>query len=94
MKTNCVFDVAMDKVEEKSFLIDMYENGMSFFKMLKNIDMRNSDAFKPQDKVAIHDAVQREVGFDEVNKLIYKPLRDWTVGCLDQLESAIQPRLR
>ena len=32
--------------------------------------------------------------FDEVNKTIYKPLRDWTVGCLDQLYTAIQPRLR
>lgn len=83
----------MDKEEENSFLIDMYEKGMSFFKMLDNIDMSNSDSCKPQDKVAIRDAAQREAGFDEVKKAIYKPLRDWTVGCLDQLYTAIQPHL-
>ncbi len=32
--------------------------------------------------------------FDEVSKAIYKALRDWTVGCLDQLYTAIQPRVR
>lgn len=80
MDPQCVLKLyEMNKEEEKSFLIDVYEKSMSLFKMLENIDMSNSDSYKPQDKVVIHDAVQREVGFDEVKKAIYKPLHDWTV---------------
>ena len=94
VKTNSVFEVAMDKEEEKAFLVDMYTKGMSFFELLESIDMRKSESFKPEDKVAIHAAVRQEVGFDEVNKLIYKPLRDWTVQCLDKLYMAITARLR
>ena len=75
--TVCLFEVAMDKEAAKSclhsFLTDMYEHGISFFKSLESIDMRNSDSFDPQDKVAIHNTVQRDVGFDEINNLIYKP---------------------
>jgi hypothetical protein len=51
----------------------MYENGISFYKSLESIDMRNSNSFDPQDKVAIEITVQRDVGFDEIDNLIYKP---------------------
>ena len=83
----------MNKEEERTFLVDMYTKGMSFFKLLESIDMRKSDSYKEEGKVAIHEAVRQEVGFDEVNKLIYKPLRDWTVECLDKLFMAVLPRL-
>jgi hypothetical protein len=40
-----VFDVIIDKEEEKSFSNDMNKKkGMSFFKMLENIDVHNSDS--------------------------------------------------
>ena len=94
VKTKSVFEVAMDKDKERAFLVDMYTKGMSFFELLESIDMRKSDSFKPEDKLAIHEAVRREVGFDEVNQLIYKPLRDWTVQCLDKLFMAIHSRHR
>lgn len=67
---------------------------MSFFKMIEKIDLHNKDSYKPQDKVFVMNFGEGLDCFDEVNKTIYKPFRDWTVGCLDQLYTAIQPRLR
>jgi hypothetical protein len=47
VKTKSVFEVAMDKEEEKAFLVDMYTKGLSFFELLESIDMRKSESFKP-----------------------------------------------
>ena len=43
-----MFDVIMDKEEEKSFSNDMNKKKvMSFLKMLEIIDVHNSDSYKP-----------------------------------------------
>jgi hypothetical protein len=94
VKTESKFEVAMDKEEEMNFLNAMITEGTTFFDLLGDIDMRKSASFKPEDKRAIDEAVRREVGFDTINGLVYKPLRDWTVGCVNQMYSAIQARLR
>ena len=94
VRTESKFEVAMDKDEEIAFVNDMIQNFTSFFDLLGNIDTRKSEAFKPHDKEAIHEAVRREVGFDALNSLVYKPLRDWTIDCMDQLFRAIEAKLR
>lgn len=94
VKTESKFEVAMDKDDEKRFLMDMIKEDTSFFDLLGNINTRNSDANLPQDRADIHAAIKREVGFEPLKSLVYKAFRDWTVGCMDKLSSCIKARFR
>ena len=76
----CRFEVAMSPSDQKAFieaiLMDATE---SINTMLATVDTRKSESWNPADKTRIFDAVERTVGFDGINSLVFERLRDWVI---------------
>ena len=84
----CRFEVAMSPSDQKAFikaiLMDATE---SINVMLATVDTRKSESWNPADKTRIFDAVERTVGFDDINSLVFERLRDWVI---DTVKDALQ----
>ena len=70
----------MSPSDQKAFieaiLMDATE---SINTMLATVDTRKSESWNPADKTRIFDAVERTVGFDGINSLVFERLRDWVI---------------
>jgi tetratricopeptide (TPR) repeat protein len=88
----CIFELYCTFITQSSFQVAMCENdSLEFFKaleedvrgtidkMLAKINARNSHCFKTEDKERIFEAIERTVGFNEINKMVFERLRDWVV---------------
>ncbi|MFN9909593.1 MAG: hypothetical protein ACK56F_26330, partial [bacterium] len=84
--TGCRFEVALGEKGHKDFVdaIDSSDKTSSEVVngMLARIDVRNSEAFKPEDKRMIHDTVRARVpgGFNKLNALVLELMRAWVLG--------------
>jgi tetratricopeptide (TPR) repeat protein len=76
----CEFDVAMTAHSEISFVEDMDESAHDAInKMLGTIDCARSECFNDDDRMQIHDAVKRTLGFSKMNKTIFEVMRSWVI---------------
>jgi tetratricopeptide (TPR) repeat protein len=73
----CEFDIAMTTQSESSFVKDMDESAVCINKMLTTINCERSECFKVEDRLQIHDAVKRTVGFSKMNETIFEVMRTW-----------------
>ena len=76
----CRFDVAISPSDQKALIEATSKDATeSINVMLATVDTRKSEAWNPADKNRIFDAVERTVGFDGINKLVFERLRDWVI---------------
>ena len=83
--TTCKFEVAMGQRGYNEFIQAMESTGKSSAEvmnsMLANIDVQNSQAFKPEDRAMIHDTVKKQVngGFSQLNAVVLTLMRNWVI---------------
>jgi len=81
--TNSKFEVAMSESEENTFLDEICSDESAFFeKMLSDIDLKNSEAWNPDDLARIKEVVDKEVGFGNLNYMVYEKMREWVNSTL------------
>mmetsp|Transcript_3622 Transcript_3622/g.3985 ORF Transcript_3622/g.3985 Transcript_3622/m.3985 type:complete len:545 (+) Transcript_3622:41-1675(+) len=77
----CKFDVAMSPASIEQFIADVDADPVNVMdKMLSTIDTEKSDCSEKADKERIHDAIERTVGFNELNKAIFDIMRGWVIS--------------
>jgi len=93
--TKCRFEVAMGEEGFNAF-VDALDGSKSSSeevvnKMLTKIDVKRSEAFKPEDKEMIHETVERDVrgGLMKLNAVVLSLMRDWV---LDVAEKELKKR--
>ena len=77
--TNCKFDIALSVSEKKRFEDDILSQPDLFLKMLSNVDVYQSDAFKYDDKKRIFQVILCTVGFERLNALVIDTLSKWYI---------------
>eukprot|EP01031_Cornospumella_fuschlensis_P031768 gene31768-38398_t len=74
------FEVAMSLSEQLAFLNKIIKNSSGEVNaMLSIINCEKSESFNPDDKEKIFDVVNRSVGFDGVNSMVFNKMLDWIV---------------
>ena len=78
--SNSTFAIALSDENQKQFLNDILNNTEGAInKMLAVINAENSECFKPEDKFKIFEIVKKEVGFHNINAMIFEQMRDWVI---------------
>jgi tetratricopeptide (TPR) repeat protein len=79
-QTQSKFEVAMIGSAHMHFIDDVLEDSAgSINRMLSQIDVKNSECFKPEDRDRIFEAIKTSVGFSELNRMVFEKLRDWVI---------------
>jgi tetratricopeptide (TPR) repeat protein len=79
-QTQSKFEVAMTGSARMHFINDvLVDNNQSIGRMLSQIDVKNSECFKPEDRERIFEAIKNTVGFSELNRMVFEKLRDWVL---------------
>jgi tetratricopeptide (TPR) repeat protein len=79
-QTQSKFEVAMTGSARMHFIDDILEDGVgSIGRMLSQIDVKNSECFKPEDRTRIFEAIENSIGFSELNQMVFERLRDWVI---------------
>ena len=93
----CRFEVAMSLSDKTDFMESLRKDTVRTINdMLATIDLRKSDANKQEEKVRIFNAVERTVGFNGMNSLVFERLRMWIIDtakefvckCSDDIDRA------
>jgi hypothetical protein len=75
------FEIAMSAKEREKFIKDVvYDPEGIINTMLSVINAEKSTVFSPQDEDRILEVIRKEVGFYEINSLIFEQLREWVIG--------------
>ena len=84
--TNSRFEVAMSESDQKMFLNDIIEkgSGVAINNMLSKVNVKRSECFLEDDKTNIFNAIRASVGFDQLNKMVFKQLSDWVIQTTNQ----------
>lgn len=78
--THCRFEIAMSKFQQGEFLKAIAVNTEQEIKNLfSHIDCAASEATVQSDKVRIFEVVERTVGFDAINSMVFEQLRKWMI---------------
>ena len=86
----CKFEIAMSPSDQRDFLEAIQADATeSINTMLATLDVRKSESWNPDDKNRIFDAVERTVGIDGINSIIFERLREWVIDTvLESLPNA------
>lgn len=77
---NCELEIAMSGEQQLLFIQSIKNRGEEpLDQMLSNIDSAQSDCEKPEDRDRIHELVQQQIGFEGLNALIFRKMRDWAI---------------
>ena len=78
--TGSKLEVAMSKSNTDTFIKDISREPVSMIKKMQaTIDVEKSECWKQEDKQRIFDLVRKEVGFVQVNKMIFNRMREWII---------------
>ena len=92
--TNSKVEVAMSQEEEKIFFKEVLGNSSAYFSMLGNINVANSECWKPEDKDNIFAVVnQLENKANTINALVCGKMRDWFTNMLSDDTSPMSKSL-
>ncbi|KAJ1561323.1 Kinesin light chain 3 [Nowakowskiella sp. JEL0078] len=80
--TKSNFNVVMPSEQRKNFLSDIRENARSFFDMLGRVDSKNSKSYYENDKKRIHDAIERTIGFNQMDHMMLDTFKKWMISVL------------
>ncbi len=76
----CKFDVAMSPASMDGFIADVDTDPQNAINdMLATIDTSKSECGRVEDEEKIHDAIQRTIGFKELNEKIFELMRGWMI---------------
>jgi tetratricopeptide (TPR) repeat protein len=79
-QTQSKFEVAMTGSARQHFIDDVLAApARSINRMLSQINVKNSECFKPEDRERIFQAIKSSVGFSELNRMVFERLRDWVI---------------
>jgi tetratricopeptide (TPR) repeat protein len=82
-QTQSKFEVAMTGSARMHFIDDvLVDSGGSINRMLSQIDVKNSECFKSEDRERIFEAIKSSVGFSELNRMVFEKLRDWVIDAM------------
>lgn len=76
-RTNSRFEVSMCREENERFLKDIKSDVSKYYKMLATVNSSKAEAWKPEDRDAIFDAIRREVGFAEMDSMVLRCMESW-----------------
>ncbi len=80
IKTESKFEIAMSAHDRKQFIKDTIKNPEGTInKMLGVINAENSTASNPADLKRIFEVIRNEVGFSNINTLVFEQLRAWVI---------------
>ena len=80
IKTESKFEIAMSAHDRKQFIKDTIKNPEGTInKMLGVINAENSTASNPADLERIFEVIRNEVGFSNINTLVFEQLRAWVI---------------
>lgn len=82
--TGAKFEIAMSSSEKSGFIKTMMNDFGAMNKVYARIDVRKSTSTLPLDQERIFELVQRTVGFDALNALVCKKLREWVIDVAEQ----------
>ena len=79
--TNSTFAIALNQQNQIEYLNDIIGKGATdeINNMLTTINAENSECYKAEDKKNIFDIVTKEVGFHNINAMIFEQMRDWVI---------------
>jgi tetratricopeptide (TPR) repeat protein len=90
VSTGASFEIAMCKEETERFREMILNDYTSFFDMLGNIDVRNSESFLVDDRKQIFAVIEKRIGFGKLNSLAIRCLQKWVVSEVEKMENAAQ----
>lgn len=70
IKTKAVIELAMPTEQWTEFRLKLCADHISVLNVVSGVDARKADAFNPLDKAAIFEAIELEVGFDNLNQFV------------------------
>ena len=83
--TGSLMEVALSPHEREEFLNAIINDFGTYMKLLADIDVRNAEAWNPEDKRKIFQVVEKlEGGFDGVNGMICDKMREWMITTLEK----------
>lgn len=94
-ETRCRFEIAMSRHERAQFVASMVRDVEGcLLSVLHRVRCERSQAFDPNDQRRIFEAVERTVGFAQINAMVFEQLRRWFVHALEETllaETALPP---
>ncbi|KAJ3044015.1 Kinesin light chain 3 [Rhizophlyctis rosea] len=87
-KTN--FHIALPPSEASTFRSSLLDDPDIFYQTISSVRSENSKATEPEDLAAIRKAIQQEVGFPSLDRMILSLLFDWMVRSLQSRLQSIE----
>ena len=90
IECECDLEIAMSESDKKEFLKAVKADATgSINTMLATVDVRKSESADPNIKISVFETVERTVGIDGINKMVFERLRDWVIEIVeDSLQNA------
>lgn len=79
ISTNSSFEIAMSAQQKEKFINEIGSCHEQFNQLLVNINSENSEAWKLEDKQRIHQVVKDNIGFNQMNSLIFQTIQQWMI---------------
>lgn len=81
--TKAKFEIAMSRTDRYDFMKAISNSNLEpINKMIANIDVTQSDAYKESDRKSIFLCIENDVGFDSINKKVLSTLREWVISIM------------
>ena len=93
-RTNSIFEVAMGEEESAAFCQQVMNNPTVFYDMLRNVDIRRSQARSIVDRDRIFDAVTTAVGCYQLNVMVMECLRKWVIETIQENVWSIEDEIK
>ncbi|OQR98241.1 mbre TPR repeat protein [Thraustotheca clavata] len=78
------FHIAMSPNQEDIFLKDMIEDVQTFYNMLGSVNSEKANATVPTDKESIDAVIIREVGFINLDRLVFDTFEAWMIRTIHE----------
>ena len=85
------FEVALPQRDRADFLRSINSDLDSVHAMVAKVDVRRSEAFKPEDRARILQTVEESIGFEALNMTVFDKLLNWLVGAALEAVAAADP---
>lgn len=89
--TNSLFEVATSLQQREAFVFQIKHSPTAIINlMLSTIKTRNCEARSKDDQDRIQSIIETEVGFDQMDSLIFQKMREWVIWALRQTIQEVQ----
>ncbi|RHY22637.1 hypothetical protein DYB28_008485 [Aphanomyces astaci] len=92
---NARFEVAMTKAQKRVFLGEVQHRSSEVLQMMSQVSSKHSITTIASDRDHIFGLIEAQVGFDELDRMVFNTLQTWVFHAFDSQRSiAMQPRER